>query len=74
MNYKLFTTVFLLALAIIFIVQNAAVVELRFLFWKLAMSRALMFSLLVLIGIGIGWLIRGHMLHQARNHERKPDR
>ena len=49
--------------------QNTEVVELRFLFWKMAMSRALMFVFLVLIGITVGWLLRGHMLHKAQEKE-----
>ena len=71
MNSKLLITLFLIALAAVFIIQNAEVVELRFLFWQIAMSRALMFILLVLIGTAIGWLLRGHMLHQAHRQERK---
>lgn len=71
MNPKLLITLFLIALAAVFIIQNAEVVELRFLFWQIAMSRALMFILLVLIGTAIGWLLRGHMRHQAQRQERK---
>lgn len=67
MNPKLFGTILLIALVSIFIVQNADVVELRFLLWKTAMSRALMFIFLVLSGIAIGWLLHGHMLHKTRH-------
>lgn len=70
MNTKLLITLFLIALAAIFIVQNVEVVEVRFLFWKMAMSRALMFVFLVLIGVATGWLLRGHMLH--RNQPKEP--
>ena len=66
MNTKLLITLFLIALAAIFIVQNVEVVEVRFLFWKMAMSRALMFVFLV----ATGWLLRGHMLH--RNQPKEP--
>ena len=62
MNLKLITILSLIALGAIFIVQNAEVVELRFLFWTMSMSRALMFVFLMLIGIVIGWLLHGHML------------
>ena len=62
MNLKLITILALIALGAIFIVQNAEVVELRFLFWTMSMSRALMFVFLMLIGIVIGWLLHGHML------------
>lgn len=65
MNPKLITLIAALALTVIFIAQNTAVVELRFLFWKLNMSRALMFPLLVLIGIGTGWFLRGLFLHKS---------
>ena len=73
MNAKLFIILVLIALVAIFIVQNAEVVELRFLFWTLAMSRALMFVFLVLIGIAAGWLLRGHSLHKAQRVSREDD-
>ena len=69
MNAKLIITLILIALAAIFIVQNAAVVELRFLFWTIAMSRALMFVFLILIGIAVGWLLRGHLAHKNDTKE-----
>jgi len=69
MNLKLFSILALIALIAIFIVQNAEVVELRFLFWTMAMSRALMFVFLVLVGIATGWLLRGHMLHKSQHDE-----
>jgi uncharacterized integral membrane protein len=56
----------------VFIVQNAEVVELRFLFWELAMSRALMFVFLVLIGIAAGWLLHGHT-HPGTQHPANKD-
>ena len=73
MNAKLFIILVLIALVAVFIVQNAEVVELRFLFWTLAMSRALMFVFLVLIGIAAGWLLRGHSLHKTQRISRKDD-
>jgi len=66
MNLKLFTILGLIGLATIFIVQNTDVVELRFLFWKIDMSRSLMFVFLILIGIGTGWFLHGHLLHKAQ--------
>lgn len=66
MNIKFIFILILIALASIFIVQNASVVDLRFLFWTLSLSRSLMFVFLVLIGIIIGWLLRGHMLKKSK--------
>lgn len=65
MHLKLFTILVLLALAAVFVVQNTDIVDLRFLFWKISMSRALMFVFLMLIGIVVGWLLRGHLLHKT---------
>ena len=67
MNLRLLTTLILIALATIFIVQNASVVDLQFLFWKISMSRSLMFVFLVLVGIAIGWFLHGHMLHKKKS-------
>ena len=61
MNMRLIGVLVLITLATIFIVQNVEVVELRFLFWKVSMSRALMFVFLLLIGVAAGWVLRGHM-------------
>ncbi|MGB5474378.1 MAG: DUF1049 domain-containing protein [Gammaproteobacteria bacterium] len=69
MNWKLFSILLLVALASIFIVQNAEVVELRFLFWKVVMSRALMFVFILLTGIAVGWLLHSHLSRMQRDRE-----
>jgi len=61
MNIKFIVTLILIVFATIFIVQNAEMVELRFLFWKMAMSRSLMFVFLVICGILIGWFLHSYM-------------
>lgn len=48
----------LIALVILFVLQNIQVVEFHFLLWKVSMSRALMFFATFLIGIIVGWLAR----------------
>jgi len=68
MNAKLFSILGLIALAVIFIVQNTDVVALRFLFWNIDMSRSLMYVFLLLIGTGAGWFLHAHMLHKADHH------
>ena len=60
MNYKLIFTLVLAGLMVIFIVQNVAVVEIRFLFWKASMSRSIMIFLVLAVGIITGWLLRSH--------------
>jgi len=71
MNMKLSGLVILIALAVLFMLQNTHVVELHFLFWKMSMSRALMFAFLVVIGIAIGWLLRGYVLHRTKRGKTK---
>ncbi|PIP02466.1 MAG: DUF1049 domain-containing protein [Zetaproteobacteria bacterium CG12_big_fil_rev_8_21_14_0_65_54_13] len=74
MHVKLFSILGLIALAVIFIVQNTDVVALRVLFWEIDMSRSLMFLFLLLIGMVAGWFLRAHMLHQSDHDARTDDR
>lgn len=64
MNAKLAVSVALILIVAIFIIQNTAVTELRFLFWTLAMSRSLMMFLLLGIGITAGWFLHGHFTNR----------
>ena len=54
-------------LAIVVLVQNAAVTEFQFLFWSISMSRALLFMLFVAIGVVLGWIL--HALRSRRRIE-----
>lgn len=58
MNLKLLLALAVAALLVLFIVQNYEVVELRFLFWKLEMSRAIMIFGVLIAGLALGWLSR----------------
>ena len=58
MNLKLFLALAVAALLVLFMVQNYEVVELRFLFWKLEMSRAIMIFGILAAGLALGWLSR----------------
>ncbi|NVL91846.1 MAG: LapA family protein [Desulfobacterales bacterium] len=48
----------LIALVIVFVIQNTQIVEFRFLAWKVSMSRALLLLGTFLMGIAVGWLSR----------------
>lgn len=61
MNYKLILSLILACLALLFIIQNAAVAEIHFLFWTFSMSRGLMIFLVLIIGVIIGWLLRSFL-------------
>lgn len=64
MNFKLILALILAGFAVLFIVQNFVVVEIRFLFWTLSMSRSLLIFFLLAIGVTIGWLLHSYFLHQ----------
>jgi uncharacterized integral membrane protein len=59
MNMKLIINLILAGLALIFIIQNITVVEVRFLFWTLSMSRALLMFFILAIGMIVGWSLHG---------------
>jgi uncharacterized integral membrane protein len=70
-NVKLITSLVLAALVLIFIVQNAAVVELHFLFWTLSMSRSLMILFVLFIGLVIGWFVGSHFHRKSPSDDKQ---
>ena len=69
MNYKLILGIVLAAMAVVFIIQNVTIVELKFLFWTLSISRALLTFLILAIGIILGWLLHSYFnrIKQSRS-------
>lgn len=63
MQSKLIVSLVLIGLAVLFIVQNAAVVDIRFLFWKLSMSRALFMFFMLAVGVVAGWVLHSYFTH-----------
>ena len=56
MNFRLAVALLLASILVVFAVQNYQVVELRFLFWKLEMSRAIMLIGVFIVGSVVGAL------------------
>jgi len=52
---KLYLGLALLFLIVIFTLQNVEVVTIKFFFWDLSISRAIMIFLVLAIGILLGW-------------------
>ena len=65
MNYKLALILICIGLTVLFIIQNVAVAEIRFLFWSLQMSRSLLIFFLVAIGMVIGWFLQSFFKHRS---------
>ncbi len=57
MKPKVIIGAILAVLAALFIMQNVAVMDLRFLFWTLSMSGALLMFLILAVGVILGWLL-----------------
>ena len=66
MNVRLVVILTLACVAGIFVLQNAAVVEVHFLFWSARMSRALLIVFLLAIGGLIGWFLRAYVQRRSR--------
>jgi uncharacterized integral membrane protein len=64
MNYKMIIVLIFTGLAVLFIIQNVTVVEIKFIFWSFQMSRALLMFILLAIGFIIGWFMHGHLKHK----------
>ena len=69
MNFKLALILILVALITIFIVQNVSVVEIRFLFWNLFLSRALLIFCSFMIGVLSGWILNSYLRYRKEKAE-----
>jgi len=72
MNLKLIIGLTLIGLVVLFVVQNATVVEIRLLLWTLSMSRALLIFFVLAVGVVVGWILRSHFVHKAKSHGERP--
>lgn len=64
MTLRLLLMLVLSSLALVFIVQNAAVVEIAFLYWRASMSSALLIFFSLLTGFVLGWSTHSYRLHR----------
>ncbi len=55
MNFKLISSIILIGILLIFVIQNATVVEVKLFFWSIEISRALLMFIVFSVGIIIGW-------------------
>jgi uncharacterized integral membrane protein len=69
MNFKITLVVFLACLALIFVAQNIEVVTVRFLFWEISMSSAILLFFSLLIGFIIGWFLNSYLSYRKDKKE-----
>jgi uncharacterized integral membrane protein len=65
MNWRHIIGAILLLLVVVFTLQNAAVVSIAFLFWKLEISRVLIIFFVLGIGFIIGWITASLKQHES---------
>ncbi|MCW8909815.1 MAG: LapA family protein [Gammaproteobacteria bacterium] len=69
-RFRFISSLILIMLLIIFVLQNAAIVTIHFLFWNFSVSRSLMIIIVLLTGVIVGWLSAGYFKHKQRqNHK-----
>jgi uncharacterized integral membrane protein len=69
MNFKMGLVAILVFFALIFVAQNIDVVTMKFLFWELSMSRAVLLFFSLLMGFIIGWLLHSYMAYRKDKKE-----
>jgi len=72
MNFKLILGAVLLLAALVFSVQNAGAVDVKFLAWKFATSLALVIFGALAVGLIGGWAITSALRRQSKIPKRSP--
>ena len=67
MNYKLISSLIIICLILVFIIQNAAIVEIKLFFWTISMSRVLLMFILLAIGLIAGWLLNNYRVKRKKD-------
>jgi uncharacterized integral membrane protein len=67
MHLKLMLSLTLAGLAVLFVIQNVTVVQVRFLFWSLSMTLSLFIFLLFATGLIVGWLLHGYWSYRRKS-------
>ncbi|KAF0122828.1 MAG: hypothetical protein FD151_591 [bacterium] len=57
MKAKTIIILVLVALLVIFLLQNTEVIEVRFLFWQISMSRIVLLFSTLIVGLITGWFL-----------------
>lgn len=65
-HVKLILSLILACLAVLFVIQNVAVVEVRFLLWALPMTLSLLIFLLFAGGLIVGWLLHSYWAYRRK--------
>jgi uncharacterized integral membrane protein len=67
MSFNLVLVLGLLGVALIFVIQNVAAVDVNFLLWTVSMSRALLIIFTLVIGFLLGWFLHSYYSYRRSN-------
>ncbi|MCX7149883.1 MAG: LapA family protein [Rhodocyclales bacterium] len=70
MNLKLILILVLSSLAVMFVAQNIAPVEIGFLSWQTSMSTALLIFFALMAGFILGWFVHGYLLYRKSRNDK----
>jgi len=69
MNFKIIVIFAVACAALIFVAQNLDVISIRFLFWEMTMSSALLMLFSLLAGFAAGWVLNGYWSYRREKKE-----
>ncbi len=72
MNFKLVLILILASIVVIFTAQNVSVVEIRFLFWNLFLSGALLIFFTFIFGLLTGWILHSWLAYRKKKVAASP--
>jgi uncharacterized integral membrane protein len=64
MNTKLALLLILSTLAVVFVTQNVAAVEIGFLFWSASISSSLLIFVTLMLGFFLGWFLNDYLRYR----------
>jgi uncharacterized integral membrane protein len=71
MHLKLLLSLIFAGLAVLFVVQNVSVIQIRFLVWSLSMTLSLFIFLLFATGLIVGWLLHSYWTYRRKGADLK---
>jgi len=71
MSYKMGIVAILVLFVLIFLAQNIEVVTVKFIFWELSMSRAVLLFFSLLLGFVIGWFLNSFLSYRKDKNNLK---
>jgi uncharacterized integral membrane protein len=66
MSFNLMLVLALAGIALLFIIQNVAAVDVNFLLWTVSMSRALLILFTLAIGFLLGWFLHSYAAYRKK--------